>query len=212
MISKQQALKQFNEEFSNLKEAEKTMFSLIVNKLFQVNYITRKKISDANHYRFILAYKEVFEAYFALADFELNIKRHEEVVFIKNEQVYNHLRLKKEESILLLVVRMIYQQKMNVVTLDENVEIFLSDIHDELARIGYLDNKRMTKDKLKPSLQLLKNYNIIDYMDRNLRDDARIKIYPTILFVVNVDSIKDILDHLDQYLEGGDSNEETDED
>src|SRR5690606_10079596 len=124
----------------------------------------------------------------------------------KNEQVYNHLRLKKEESILLLVVRMIYQQKMNVVTLDENVEIFLSDIHDELARIGYLDNKRMTKDKLKPSLQLLKNYNIIDYMDRNLRDDARIKIYPTILFVVNVDSIKDILDHLDQYIEGGDTN------
>ena len=107
---------------------------------------------------------------------------------------------------------MIYQQKMNVVTLDENVEIFLSDIHDELARIGYLDNKRMTKDKLKPSLQLLKNYNIIDYMDRNLRDDARIKIYPTILFVVNVDSIKDILDHLDQYLEGGDSHEETNED
>ena len=35
MISKQQALKQFNEEFSNLKEAEKTMFSLIVNKLFK---------------------------------------------------------------------------------------------------------------------------------------------------------------------------------
>ncbi len=101
---------------------------------------------------------------------------------------------------------------MDVVTLDENVEIFLSDIHNELSRIGYLDNKRMTKDKLKPSLQLLRNYNIIDYMDRHLHDDARIKIYPTVLFVVNVDSIKDILDHLDQYLEGGEKDEETDED
>jgi len=152
MIGKQQALKQLNEELSVLKEAEKSTFSRIVNKLFQVNYITRKKIADANDYRFILAYKEVFEAYFALADFELLIQRHEEVVYIKNESVFNHLRLKKEESILLLVVRMIYQQKMDVVTLDENVEIFLSDIHNELSRIGYLDNKRMTKDKLKPSL------------------------------------------------------------
>lgn len=212
MIGKQQALKQLNEELSVLKEAEKSTFSRIVNKLFQVNYITRKKIADANDYRFILAYKEVFEAYFALADFELLIQRHEGVVYIKNESVFNHLRLKKEESILLLVVRMIYQQKMDVVTLDENVEIFLSDIHNELSRIGYLDNKRMTKDKLKPSLQLLRNYNIIDYMDRHLHDDARIKIYPTVLFVVNVDSIKDILDHLDQYVEGGEKDEETDED
>src|SRR5690606_26266950 len=212
MIGKQQALKQLNEELSVLKEAEKSTFSRIVNKLLQVNYITRKKIADANDYRFILAYKEVFEAYFALADFELLIQRHEEVVYIKNESVFNHLRLKKEESILLLVVRMIYQQKMDVVTLDENVEIFLSDIHNELSRIGYLDNKRMTKDKLKPSLQLLRNYNIIDYMDRHLHDDARIKIYPTVLFVVNVDSIKDILDHLDQYVEGGEKDEETDED
>ena len=50
------------------------MFSLIVNKLFQVNYITRKKIADANHYRLSLHIGS-FEVYFALADFELNIKR-----------------------------------------------------------------------------------------------------------------------------------------
>ncbi|VEU82122.1 DUF4194 domain-containing protein [Acholeplasma hippikon] len=212
MIAKSAALKQLFEEMAQLKEAEKQTFSRVVNKLFQVNYITRKKIADANDYRFILAYKNVFEAYFALADFELMIERHEEVVYIKNESSFNHLRLKKEESILLLIVRMIYQAKMSVVTLDENVEIYLSDIHNELAKVGYLDNKRMTKDKLKPSLQLLKNYNIIDYMDKNLRDDARIKIYPTILFVVNIDNIKDLLDHLDQYLQGGSDNEEIDED
>ncbi len=212
MIAKTAALKQLNEELSLLKESEKATFSRVVNKLFQVNYITRKKIADANDYRFILAYKEVFAAYFNLADFELEIKRHEEVVFIKNVSSYNHLRLKKEESILLLIIRMVYQAKMDVVTLDENVEIYLSDIHNELSKIGYLDNKRMTKDRLKPSLQLLKNYNIIDYMDRRLHDDTRIKIYPTILFVVNVDNIKDILDHLDQYLEGGSESEETDED
>ncbi len=212
MIPKNAAIKKLNEEFVLLKEAEKTVFSRIVNKLFQVNYITRKKIADANDYRFILAYKEIFDAYFNLADFELMIERHEEVVYIKNVSTFNHLRLKKEESILLLVIRMIYQSKMDVVTLDENVEIYLSDIHDELAKIGYLDNKRMTKDRLKPSLQLLRNYNIIDYMDKKLQDDARIKIYPTVLFVVKIESIKEILDHLDQYLQGGNEVEETDED
>ncbi|WP_026399819.1 DUF4194 domain-containing protein [Acholeplasma equifetale] len=212
MIPKNQAIKKLTEEYPSLKESEKQVFSRISNKLLQVNYITRKKIGDANDYRFILAYKEIFEAFFALADFELIIERHDEVVYIKNESSFNHLRLKKEESILLLIVRMLYQSKMDVITLDENVEIYLSEIHDELAKVGYLDNKRMTKDKLKPSLQLLKNYNIIDFMDVKLHDDARIKIYPTILYVVNMKNIKEVLDQLDQYLEGGSDNEEIDED
>jgi len=211
MMNKNQAVKKLNEEFVTLKEAEKTVFSRIVNKLLQVNFITRKKIADANDYRFVLAYKELFDAYFALADFELNIERHEEVLYIKNVSNFNHLRLRKAESVLLLVLRMLYQSKMDVITLDENVEIYLYEVHDELAKIGYLDNKRMTKETLKPSLQLLRNYNIIDYMDRRLNDDARIKIYPTILFVVKTNSIKDLLDHLDEYV-GGADNEEIDED
>lgn len=211
MMNKNQAVKKLNEEFVTLKEAEKTVFSRIVNKLLQVNFITRKKIAYANDYRFVLAYKELFDAYFALADFELNIERHEEVLYIKNVSNFNHLRLRKAESVLLLVLRMLYQSKMDVITLDENVEIYLYEVHDELAKVGYLDNKRMTKETLKPSLQLLRNYNIIDYMDRRLNDDARIKIYPTILFVVKTNSIKDLLDHLDDYV-GGADNEEIDED
>ena len=211
-MNKNQAIKKLNEEFVVLKEAEKTVFSRIVNKLLQVNFITRKKIADANDYRFILAYKEIFDAYFSLSDFELIIERHEEVLYIKNMSNFNHLRLKKAESILLLIVRMLYQAKMDVITLDENVEIYLSEIHDELSKVGYLDNKRMTKETLKPSLQLLRNYNIIDYMDPRLNDDARIKIYPTILYVVRTDTIKDLLDHIDDYVKGGSDVEESNED
>lgn len=212
MMNKNQAIKKLSEEFIVLKEAEKTVFSRVVNKLLQVNFITRKKIADANDYRFVLAYKEIFDAYFSLSDFELIIERHEEVLYIKNVSNFNHLRLRKAESILLLIIRMLYQTKMDIITLDENVEIYLNEIHDELSKIGYLDNKRMTKETLKPSLQLLRNYNIIDYMDSKLNDDARIKIYPTILFVVKTDTIKDLLDHIDDYVKGGSGIEETDED
>jgi hypothetical protein len=212
-MNKTQAAKQFNEQYIDLKEGEKSIFSRIVNKLFQVNYITKKKPGDTNDYRFILAYKEIFEAFFVLSDFELNIKREDEVVYIANENLYNHMRLRKTESVLLLVIRIIYQRKKDLITLDENVEIFLNEIHAELTRIGYLDHKRITKDKLKPALSFLRNYNIIDYIDKGLRDDARIKIYPTILYVTNLDSIKEVVQKLESYMEGGsEDNEETDED
>jgi len=212
-MNKTAAAKQFNEEYINLKEGEKTIFSRIVNKLLQVNFITKKKPGDVNDYRFILAFKETFEAFFTLTDFLLFVKREDEVVYIQNENFYNHMRLRKTESILILVIRILYQRKKDFITLDENVEIYLNEIHAELTRIGYLDHKRITKDKLKPALSFLRNYNIIDYIDKGLHDDARIKIYPTILYVTNLESIKEIVNKLEGYMEGGaEDNEETDED
>ncbi|HPX71458.1 MAG TPA: DUF4194 domain-containing protein [Acholeplasmataceae bacterium] len=212
-MNKTQAVKKFNEEYLNLKEGEKTDFSRICNKLLQVNFLTKRKPGDGNDYRTILAFKETFEAFFKLIDFELIIKREDEVVFIKNEAVYNHLRLRKAESVLLLVTRILYQRKMDFITLDEDVEIFLYEIHDELTRIGYLDNKRITKTDLRPALQMMRGYNIIDYIDTGLSDDARIKIYPTILYVTDLEGIKGVIDKLDGYMraEGGLGYEEINE-
>ena len=106
-MSKNSYSKQFHEAFISLKEVEKQNFSRIVNKLYQVNFITRKKTSDMNDYRFILAYKEIFEPFFKLTDFSLNIKREDEVIYIQNESIFNHMRLRKTESILILVLRII---------------------------------------------------------------------------------------------------------
>jgi len=211
-MNKKQAMMQLSDTYLSLKESEKSNVSRIFNKLLQVNFITKKKPGDANDYRFILAFKEVFEAYFALSDFALNIHREHEVIYIANEQLFNHMRLRKTESILILVIRILYQHKKDFVTLDENVEIYLHEIHSELTRIGYLDHKRITKDRLKPALTFLRNYNLIDYIDRGLHDDARIKIYPTILFVTNYDTIKEVVDKYEGYTEGATSDEETDED
>jgi hypothetical protein len=206
-MNKTQAVKLFQESYLAFKEGEKNNFSRIVNKLYQVNFITKRKIGDANDYRFILAFQETFQAFFTITDFGLYIDRGEEVVYIKNENLFNHMRLRKTESLLILVIRILYQRKKDLITLDEDVEIFLHEIHSELTRIGYLDNKRITKEKLRPALSFLKNYNIIDYIDRGLHDDARIKIYPSILFITDLDGIKGVINKLEGYLEGTDTTE-----
>lgn len=211
-MTKTTAIRTLNESYTQLKEGEKNNFSRITNKLLQVNFITRVKVGDQNDYRFILAYREIFEAFFAMIDFRLNVHREDEVIYIVNEQRYNHISLRKTESLLILVLRIIYQRKQDYVTLDENVEVYLYEIHEELTRIGYLDNKRITKSELKPALSFLRSYNIIDYIDRGLHDDARIKIYPTIIYVTNLGGIKEVIDKLDGYVEGlGGSVEEINE-
>lgn len=202
-MNKTTAAKVFNQNYLDLREGDKNNFSRISNKLLQVNLLTRKKTGDQNDYRFILAYKELFEAFFALIDFELNIKREDEVIYIVNEQRFNHISLRKTESVITLILRIIFQRKQDYVTLDENVEVYLYEIHDELRRIGYLDDKRITKSELKPALSFLRSYNIIDYIDAGLHDEARIKIYPTIIYVTNLDGIKEVIEKLESYTNKG---------
>lgn len=203
ILTKRQAFLEFNKLYENLKEGEKSEFSRITNKLLQVNYLTKRKQGDLTDYMFILGYKNIFEAFLAMLDFELEIKRESEVVYIKNESNFNHLTLRKTDSILLLVLRVLYQKKKENITINDDVEINLFEVHNELTRIGYLDNKRITKNELKPALSMFRSYNIIDYIDTGLHDDCRIKIYPTIQYVVNIENMKELLTKIDEYITEG---------
>ncbi|MDV3197608.1 MAG: hypothetical protein Q8879_00835, partial [Candidatus Phytoplasma australasiaticum] len=88
MDQKTQDLQVFYQKFQILKEKEKDIFSRIINKLFQVNYLTSQKNSDLNDYRFILLHQEMFISFLKLVDFELEIHKHDEVIFLKNIQQF----------------------------------------------------------------------------------------------------------------------------
>ncbi|MFR0367945.1 DUF4194 domain-containing protein [Candidatus Phytoplasma palmae] len=182
----------FVNNFENLKEQEKNIFSRIVNKLFQTNYITIQKHSDANDYRFIILYNELFSSFFKLSDFELEIKKHDEVIFIKNIHNFNKLKLKKEESLILLVISLLFYKKKDKIALNQKVEFFLNDIYKELNNIGFLEIKKLTKEKMKQFLLFLRKYNIIDfqYNSNNLSDNLVITVFNSIMYLIDLEMIQ----------------------
>ncbi|WAN63239.1 DUF4194 domain-containing protein [Candidatus Phytoplasma rubi] len=181
----------FVEKFKILKEQEKNIFSKIVNKLFQVNYLTIQKIEDANDYRFILLYKELFSSFFQLSDFQLEIKKYDEVIFIKNLNHFNKLKLKKEESLILLILRILFQQKKEIKSNYGNlITIYLQDIYYKLNSIAYKEVKKLTKEKIRNILMLFRRYNIINYIDNDLSDGSIITIYNSILYLIDLDMIE----------------------
>lgn len=195
MEQKTKALYIFIEKFKNLTEQEKNIFSKIVNKLFQINYLTIQKTEDANDYRFILLYKELFISFFQLSDFQLEIKKYDEVIFIKNLNHFNKLKLKKEESLILLILRILFQQKR------ENkssgiISIYLQDIYHKLNSIDYKEIKKLTKEKIKNILALYKRFNIINYIENELSDGLIITIYNSILYLIDLDMIKQYTESL----------------
>jgi hypothetical protein len=188
------SLNEFVNKFEKLKETEKKNFSRIINKLLQVNYITIQKKTDINDYRFILLYQDIIRFFFQLADFDLEIKYLNEVIFIKNKQNWNKLKLSKEESLVLLVLSIFFYRKKELNNSHNlKIEIFLKDVYKELSNIGYTEIKKLNKEKMKKILSLFCKYNIINFPDHSniIDDDLIICIYPTILYLIDLEMVKE---------------------
>ncbi|WBL31474.1 DUF4194 domain-containing protein [Candidatus Phytoplasma sacchari] len=185
----------FVERLDNFKEKEKKNFSRIINKLLQVNFITIKKKTDIDDYHFIILHKDLFSFFFKLADFQLKIKYDNEVIFIKNKENFNKLKLNKEESLVLLVICILFYDKKKSNPSDDIIKIYLKDIYKELGNIGYTEIKKMTKEKMKKILSLFNKYNIIDFLEKyninnNLPEDLIINIYPTIIYIIDLEMVQ----------------------
>lgn len=205
MAEKLTKAKEFMQEYEKLKEGERHDITRVVNKLLQVNFITCQKASDKNDYLFILENKEVISALLALLDFSLEIKREAETLYIVNTSGYNRLRLKKNDTVVLLILRILFQRALETATISQDIEIELKQVHDELSRIGFLD-KRISKKELRPVLQTFKSYNLIDFKDPDLPDSSTIRIYKSILYVINIQELKNLTLALDEHT--GNVNEE----
>ncbi|MDV3196000.1 MAG: DUF4194 domain-containing protein [Candidatus Phytoplasma stylosanthis] len=182
----------FVDNFKKIKEQEKKIFSRIANKLFQVNYLTIQKKEDINDYHFILLQEKLFSSFFKLVDFKLEIKKYDGVIFIKNLLNFNKLKLKKEESLILLILRILFQDKKET-TANNIIQIYLKDIYHKLYNINYKEIKKLNKSKIKNILSLLKKHNIINLINDNdiLKDDSIIQIYPSIIYLIDLDMIEE---------------------
>ena len=121
------------------------------------------------------------------------------VYHITNESGYNRMRLKLEESIILLIIRLCYEEKRKEVNITENISIRVREIQDKYAALK-IKNKPIDKKSLTETINLLKRFNILYNLETNVTDpDCRLIIFPTILFAVRVDDIRTVFSLLEQY-------------
>lgn len=199
-------------EMNGLDESERDRFSEIANKLLQVNYFVNKD-KYLDDYLFAFKFRELFSSYFSLSDYKFGIDEKYQLVYLQNLSSFNKLSLKKLESVILLALRILYFRKNEKVSLSNNVEVNLTDLHVELSRIGYTsDDERVKKSELYPILRMYRNYNIIDYISKDFDDESRIAIYPSIIYAVDIGSIKDAIDMFKAYGVGESEDEEINED
>jgi len=184
------------EKFNDLKLTQKERFRVATNKLLSNCFILKKKEDTKEDYYFILNNKELFSEYFSMSGFELVINEGFGVVSLTNNFGTNRVKLKKIESIILLILRLLYVEGRKSLYQTEDVIITMDDIHTKINMLKVLE-KTIDKTTLKSSFSLLKRFNFLEIIDKDVTDnECRIKLYPSILFGVTNENILNLTEEI----------------
>lgn len=196
--------------FEGMLQKDKDEFKRICNKLMSICFICKQNAATKSDYYFIMRQKRVFERYLGILGFVLEINEEYGVIQLVNRENYNHVHLKLNDSIILLILRILYDEKKRELSLSD-VVVNIGDIQEKYLSLK-IREKQIDKTTMGNALRLLKRYNIVELLDRDLaQEDARIVIYDSILMAVRVEDIKRVSELIAKYRKGADTNENTEE-
>ena len=198
------------ELFEGMLQRDKDEFTRIGNRLLSQCFVCKKNETTRADYYFIMKYKEKFSAYLSVLGYRLDINEEYGVVQLANTQNYNRYNMKLFESIILLILRILYDEKKRELSISDEVIINMGDIHEKFMSLKIRD-KMIDKTTLRNAISTMRRFQLVEPLDRDLsNEDARLIIYDSILMAVRVEDIRDVYEKLDHYRKGGRTNEEID--
>lgn len=204
-----------------LENIPKDKFKVTANKLLNECFIIKKNKDTASEYNFILNYRDYFVSLFDVLGYELVIQEDQGVIGINNPAGTGRIHLKKIESMLLLILRLLYIEERKKVSQTGDVIVIVDQVYDKYNMLK-MQNK-LDKTTLRNSMGLFRRYHLLQNLDSDMSNpDTRVIIYPSILLAVANTSLDDLYqsakDKLDKYGRGGEDradssdDEEADED
>lgn len=192
-------------------QRDKDEFARICNRLLNNCFLCKRSETTRADFYFIQKHKEKFAKYLSVLGYRLEINEEYGVVQLTNPHNYNRYNMKLFESILLLILRILYDEKKRELSVSDEVIVNMGDIHEKFLSLKIRD-RMMDKTTLRNAVSTMRRFQIVEVLDKELsNEDARIIIYDSILMAVRVEDIKQVYEKLDNYRKGGKTNEEADE-
>ena len=198
------------ELFESMLQKDKEEFRRVCNKLMSICFICKQNEDTKSDYYFILRQKPVFLRYLDVLGYNLEINEEYGVIQLVNRENYNHVHLKLYDSIILLILRILYDEKKRELSLTD-VVINVGDIQEKYLSLK-IREKQIDKTTMSNALRLFRRYNLVALLDKDLtQEDSRIVIYDSILMAVRVEDIKRVSDLVALYRKGGNTGSENTE-
>ncbi len=189
------------ELFEGMIQKDRDEFRRVMNRLMSMGFILRKKEQTKSDYYFVLRHRKVFDNYLGILSFQLEINEEYGVVQLINLEKNNHLQLSMYESIILLILRILFDEKKRELSLTD-VVINMGDIQEKYMSMQ-IRSEQIGKTIMWNALRKFRRYNLIELLDgKMVSEESRILIYDSILMAIRVDEIRRVSELLERYRRG----------
>lgn len=201
------------ELLEGMLQKEKDNFSRVCNRLLGTCFLCRANEANKADYYFVLKYRKEFREYLGFLGYRLEVNEEYGVIQLTSPRGHNRMNLKLYDSIILLILRILYDERKRELSAVDEVIVNLGDIQDRFISLQIRD-KIIDKTTMRNALSLFRRFGLIELLDKDLNDEeSRVLIYDSILMAVRVEEINAAYEKLETYRKGKSTeDEETDED
>lgn len=197
----------FEEKYNELSYGEKNQFGSVINRLLLKGFVVRdlydnkeKIVKISPDYRFIEKNYELINDYLSFSNWRIEIDKILGVVSLFNDNDENRIRLDRESSLVLFVLRQIYENERNQTSLSgESIYITTPILIRTMLEHGItMPGKKLTGRNIAKALRFLANHNIITKVSGNY-DEGNVAFYilPSIVYALDNEKIAAMSQALD---------------
>ena len=188
------SIEQYLEQYTS---SEKEMFQRTCRRLLKQTFIVRDKNEESKRlYYFVSKNPAPFSEYFQCIGFDIVVDRNNGVIMLRNyaEEAEtakiqsNRLQLKKDESIVLCCLWIIYVDNLKEGNLTRPILTSVTDLRFELERFGIRDE--VGKASLKRALDLFSRYQLVEVNGKVGDAECLIRLYPSLEFAMDMEEFK----------------------
>lgn len=171
----------------------------IANYLLNNCFIIGNVDATREKYYYVINHEDAFREVFKPLGYTIVIHRNLRVVQLVNSHGIGKLVLRKYESIILLILRLIYIQKRESLSTNEEMVITtVEEIKNEYEMLNL--PRKFDKKLLEDSLFNIKKYNLAMPLDKLNDTDARIQTYPSVMLAMPDAGITSAYDATKEFL------------
>ena len=155
----------------------------IANYLLNNCFLMGTVDTTREKYYYVINHEESFRQIFLPIGYTLVVHRNLRVIQLINNHGSGRVILKKYESIILLILRLLYVEKRESLSTSEDmVFATIEEIKNEYEKLNL--PRKFDRVLLEESLRNIKRYNLLKVEDRLSDMDAKIRIYPSVMLAM----------------------------
>lgn len=181
---------------TNATAKELEQFKSVCNQLLSRTYIVRttyqpgKGRVDNPDYLFLSRHYEAVQEYLSLLDWDLRRDALNGYFYVLNTDEANRCNLNKKETAILLALRLIYEENMERLGLEQDAVCTVRDVLEKVVTDYPVFPAKPNMEEVKRAFTVLENHSVIQRLEGKFNQSScRIAILPTILSAVSSEKL-----------------------